>query len=198
MFSEAYPVFPDHCPPPWFRCLIIFFLTTTTHFSMCNSKIKMVTPTKSKHYHKAAPGRQQQAKTPLKSGGSRNRTTPSPPTSVDLSFKTPQKPYHSMPRAELMQQQRCKSEPKTSRGRSVTPPTFSSSSPLTFAGPKCLEPPTPTSLPRPPTTWTRSDLYSCPARQALSFDDLVEIPKRVETIDDPLSQQLKMLLKVQA
>ena len=101
--------------------------------------------------------RQQQVKTPLKSGGSRNRTTPSPPTSVDLSFKTPQKPFHSMPRAELVQQQqRCKSEPKTSRGRSVTPPTLSSSSPLTFAGPKCLEPPTPTSLPRPPTTWTRS------------------------------------------
>ena len=58
-----------------------------------------------------------------------------------------------------IQQQRCKSEPKTSRGRSVTPPTLSSSSPLTFAGPKCLEPPTPTSLPRPPTTWTRSDLH---------------------------------------
>jgi len=167
---------------------------------MCNSKIKMVTPTKSKVYHKAGPGRQQLVKTPLKSGGSRNRATPSPPTSLmDFSFKTPQKPFHSMPgRADLMQQQRCKSEPKTSRGRSVTPPTLSSSSPLTFAGPKCLEPPTPTSLPRPPTTWTRSDLYSCPAaRQALSFDDLVEKPKRVETFDDHLSQQLKMLLKVQ-
>jgi len=170
---------------------------------MCNSKIKMVTPTKSKVYHKAGPGRQQQVKTPQKYGGSRNRATPSPSsTSVDLSFKTPQKPFHSnMPgRAEHLQQQRCKSEPKTSRGRSVTPPTLSSSSPLTFAGPKCLEPPVPTSLPRPPTTWTRSDLYSCPtARQALSFDDLIEKPKKVEsTFDDQLSQQLKMLLKVQA
>jgi len=64
----------------------------------------MVTPTKSKVYHKAGPGRQQQVKTPLKSGGSRNRATPSPPTSVDLSFKTPQKPFHSMPgRAEYLQ-----------------------------------------------------------------------------------------------
>ena len=40
---------------------------------------------------------------------------------------------------------------------------------------------------------------SCPAaRQALSFNDLVEKPKKVETFDDHLSQQLKMLLKVQA
>jgi len=167
---------------------------------MCNSKIKMVTPNKSKHYNKAGPGRQQ-AKTPSKFGGghSRSKTPPSSMTnSTDLSFKTPQNSYFSKPRAEIIQQQRCKSEPK--RGRSITPVTPSSSSPLTFAGPKCLEPPTPTSLPRPPTTWTRSDMICTAAapsaRQALSFDDLVGKPA-FETID-PLSQQLKMLLKVQA
>jgi len=163
----------------------------------------MVTPNKSKHYNKAGPGRQQQAKTPSKFGGghSRSKTPPSPPmtNSTDLSFKTPQNSYFSKPRAEIIQQQqRCKSEPK--RGRSITPVTPSSSSPLTFAGPKCLEPPTPTSLPRPPTTWTRSDMICTAAapsaRQALSFDDLVGKPA-FETID-PLSQQLKMLLKVQA
>jgi hypothetical protein len=37
------------------------------------------------------------AKTPQKSGGSRHRSTPSPPhqTSMDLSFKTPQNPSKS-------------------------------------------------------------------------------------------------------
>lgn len=192
---------------PWFRCIIIFFLTITTQFSMCNSQIKMVTPTKSKHYNKAGqPGRHQMVKTPQKpAGGSRHRTTPSPSnTSMDLSFKTPQNPSKS--RVEHLQQQRCKSEPKaimTGRGRSVTPPSLSSSPGPHFAMAKGIEPPTPTSLPRPPTNWTRSEQKRSPARQALSFDDLVMKPKPCipETIEDSvldMSQQLRLLLKVAA
>jgi hypothetical protein len=59
----------------------------------------------------------------------------------------------------------------------------------------------PTSLPRPPTTWTtcsfkqQADMTKFyPAKQTLSFEDLVQS----QTDLDPLSQQLKMLLKVQA
>ena len=104
--------------------------------------------------------RHQMVKTPQKpAGGSRHRTTPSPSnTSMDLSFKTPQNPSKS--RVEHLQQQRCKSEPKaimTGRGRSVTPPSLSSSPGPHFAMAKGIEPPTPTSLPRPPTNWTRSE-----------------------------------------
>lgn len=67
------------------------------------------------------------------------------------------------------------------------------SSPITYAGPKCLEPPTPTSLPRPPTNWTT--IKSDKARQALSFEDF-DMKQTIE--NETLSQQLKMLLKVQA
>lgn len=174
---------------------------------MCNSKIKMVTPNQTKHYNKAGQqpnGRHPMAKTPQKSGGSRHRLTPSPPHQnlMDLSFKTPQNPSKSRTVELMQQQQRCKSEPKAtiSRGRSVTPPSLSyCSSPPIFAGPKCLEPPTPTSLPRPPTTWTSSEIIGCSARQALSFDDLVQKPKTCrETINDPMSRQLMLMLKVQA
>jgi hypothetical protein len=57
----------------------------------------------------------------------------------------------------------------------------------------------PTSLPRPPTTWTahgskQASTMFFPAKQTLSFEDLVQS----QTDLDPLSQQLKMLLKVQA
>ena len=78
---------------------------------------------------------------------------------------------------------------------------FYRTSPNSFAGPKCLEPPMPTSLPRPPTTWTTSnnsfkkpEKRFYPVTQTLSFEDLVQS----QTDLDPLSQQLKMLLKVQA
>merc|ERR1712037_796603 len=114
---------------------------------MCNSRIKMVTPTKSKHYNKAGQqpnGRHPMAKTPQKSGGSRYHSTPSPPhkTSMDLSFKTPQNPSKSRTVELMQQQQRCKSEPKAlSRGRSVTPPSLSHcSSPPIFAGPSVRMP----------------------------------------------------------
>lgn len=173
---------------------------------MCNSRIKMVTPTKSKHYNKAGQqpnGRHPMAKTPQKSGGSRHHSTPSPPnkTSMDLSFKTPQNPSKSRTVELMQQQQRCKSEPKAlSRGRSVTPPSLSyCSSPPIFAGPKCQDAPAPTSLPRPPTTWTSSEKIGRSARQALSFDDLVQKPKTCrETIDDPVSRHIMSMLGVQA
>ena len=42
-------------------------------------------------------------------------------------------------------------------------------------------------------------IYSRSARQALSFDDLVQKPKTCrETIDDPVSRHLMVMLKVQA
>jgi hypothetical protein len=166
---------------------------------MCNTKLAsniMVTPnTKSRQnqYYKQgpAPG-QRHAKTPPRNG--QRKTTPSPTSDC---FKTPQNN-----KAQIM---RCASEPlnraaKSSR-RSVTPTkpqALLSYSPLTFAGPKCLEPPTPTSLPRPPTTWTKINqpaIMNCSsARQALTFDDLINHESNM----NDMSQQLKMLLKVQA
>jgi hypothetical protein len=56
----------------------------------------------------------------------------------------------------------------------------------------------PTSLPRPPTTWTKKNSeqkFSGNAKLTLSFEDLVYSH---QTDLDPLSQQLKLLLKVQA
>lgn len=153
---------------------------------MCNNRIKMVTPTKSNKFYSQAAAKKNGGyfgggnKTPHK-----YRKTPSP-TSDYNCFKTPPK---QQPKADLT---RCASEPmrqKTQR-RSVTPVT--SGSPLNFAGPKCLEPPKPISLPRPPTTWTRTQSS---ARQALSFEDDLDDKG---TYNDSLSQQLKMLLKVQA
>ena len=111
---------------------------------------------------------------------STRKTTPSP---QEFQFKTPQKQYNS----------KCyfySEPPKNSKTRRSVTPKNCSTSPLNFAGPKCLEPPTPCSLPKPPTTWTRpADL---PARQSLSFEDLM-----ITANENDLSQQLKMLLKVQ-
>lgn len=85
-------------------------------------------------------------------------------------------------------------------------------SPKNFASSKCYDPPTPTSLPKPPTSWVPSNgngalLFGSPmpvfpsapkkvvsARQSLNFDDLQEVRRE----GDDLSQQLKLLLNVQA
>merc|ERR1712141_852931 len=113
------------------------------------------------------------------------KTTPSPPNAEFCQFKTPQKQYQSYPKSYFY------SEPPRivkNHRRSVTPKNLSTS-PLNFAGPKCLEPPTPCSLPKPPTTWTRpEDMPN--ARQTLSFEDLVKLD---ETNPQDLSQQLKMM-----
>jgi len=164
---------------------------------MCKNQNKnnMVTPTKAKQHYK------NKAKTPPRGyqGNGHRKNTPSPHF-ADQSFKSP----CTVNKPEVT---RCASEPQKMKRRSVTPQA-PSSSPSIFAGPKCLEPPTPLSLPKPPTTWTRTEF--CPARQALSFEDLViSDPKidcssrfaldtgKTEQFNDPLSQQLKMLLKVQ-
>jgi len=176
---------------------------------MCNTRINtMVTPTKSKQpFVKDSR---------VKNGG--RKTPKSPPNTATQSafptshygFKTP---MNNKPKAEVM---RCASEPISKRGpsssnagagmnhrRSITPKN-NSPSPLNFAGPKCLEPPTPTSLPRPPTAWTsEKDCKSYKnARQALSFEDLLlpQKPLIQEVIqhDENLSNHLKLLLKVQA
>jgi hypothetical protein len=116
------------------------------------------------------------------------KTTPSPNFEF-CQFKTPQK--STSQKCYFYSEPRIVKNHSNSR-RSVTPKNLSSS-PLNFAGPKCLEPPTPCSLPKPPTTWTRPE--DLPARQALSFEDLVKTDNYNEGQD--LSQQLKMLLKVQ-
>ena len=119
------------------------------------------------------------------------KTTPSPNEEF-CQFKTPQKQYQNFPK--FYSEPRIVKKDLSSSRRSVTPKNLSSSSPLNFAGPKCLEPPTPCSLPKPPTTWTRPE--DMPARQALSFEDLVKVDHD-DLSHDNLSQQLKMLLKVQ-
>jgi len=161
-----------------------------------NQTNTMVTPTKSNKFpgqkksHGSYGGVIGGNKTPHK-----QRKTPSPTSSDYYSnncFKTPQnKPL----KADLS---RCASEPMRMSRRSVTPVHSSTGgSPLNFAGPKCLEPPTPMSLPRPPTTWTRPPAQpELPtARIALSFEDDLD---GKGTFEESLSQQLKMLLKVQA
>ena len=121
------------------------------------------------------------------------KTTPSP--NEFCQFKTPQKQYQASQKCYFYSEPRIVKNQSQSSRRSVTPKNLSSSSPLNFAGPKCLEPPTPCSLPKPPTTWTRPE--DLPARQALSFEDLVIAEKTDFNSQDNLSQQLKMLLKVQ-
>jgi hypothetical protein len=160
----------------------------------------MVTPTKTRQqqyyptYNNSTQKtpRSTKAGTPPKSG---RKNTPSPNTPSEI-FKTPKGKVHMM---------RCASEPVHIRSgvnlgqnrRSVTPTNKSSTSPLNFAGPKCLEPPTPKSLPRPPTTWTRPGNAES-ARQSLNFEDFCPEPKVSNTIIDPLSAQLMVMLKVNA
>lgn len=156
---------------------------------MCNSRIRnMVTPTKSKqYYHRQGKSTHSPMTSPPRGGHYNRKCTPSPTSD---GFKTPQNPKVN-PKTLAT---RCASEPvKAKKKLANTPRT----SPNSFAGPKCLEPPMPTSLPRPPTTWTarKPETKFYPAKQTLSFEDLVQS----QTTDlDPLSQQLKMLLKVQA
>ena len=127
------------------------------------------------------------------------KSTPSPTSD---GFKTPQNPRFSPGSNPKTLASRCASEPIKSKKKQpqqqqqaqVTHRT----SPLTFAGAKCLDPPTASSLPRPPTTWTKQE-STFSAKQVLSFEDLVQTQKNSQNPDlDPLSQQLKMLLKVQA
>lgn len=65
------------------------------------------------------------------------------------------------------------------------------SSPSCFAGSKCFEPPTPESLPKPPSNWTPlKDTNTHHVRKALNFDE--------QDLQDEGIKQLKLLLKVQA
>jgi hypothetical protein len=60
-------------------------------------------------------------------------------------------------------------------------------SPRAFAGSKCYEPPTPQSLPKPPSTWM----------QMASSSPAVTIQSSTPAVaDDPISQHLRLLLKV--
>lgn len=84
------------------------------------------------------------------------------------------------------------------------------SSPQCFAGSKCFEPPTPNSLPKPPSDWTP---FQFPNKQrlfgnavALTFDDLAEtnpdeyldnhFPPVSSTTARDVSQELKLILQV--
>ena len=157
--------------------------------------------------------------TPHRGGHYNRKCTPSPTSD---GFKTPQNPKAN-PKTLAT---RCASEPVKAKKKLANTPRYGKylffswnqfhkialtksavclhfyrTSPNSFAGPKCLEPPMPTSLPRPPTTWTTSnnsfkqpEKRFYPVTQTLSFEDLVQS----QTDLDPLSQQLRMLLKVQA
>jgi len=68
-----------------------------------------------------------------------------------------------------------------------------------FAGSKCFEPPTPDSLPKPPTSWTPTK----PAKKQLNFDctsDVMMPMSSPSTADaaEAANQHLRMLLNVQA
>jgi len=167
---------------------------------MCKSRFNdntiMVTPTKSKQYYQQRPqGKHSHSPmtTPPRNGHYR-KNTPSPTSD---GFKTPQNPRTQGSNPKILAS-RCVSEPLKSKKKPVGPQVTHRTSPLNFAGAKCLEPPTPTSLPRPPTTWVKDD-KSFSAKQALSFEDLVVVKNQngVHQDLDPLSQQLRMLLKVQ-
>jgi len=83
--------------------------------------------------------------------------------------------------------------PKQKAGPQTPPPAppslSGSSSPSRgspcFAGSKCFEPPTPDSLPKPPTSWTPTK----PAKKQLFLNS---------TDEESANQHLKMLLNVQA
>lgn len=85
------------------------------------------------------------------------------------------------------------------------------SSPQGFAGSKCFEPPTPNSLPKPPSDWTP---FQIPSKQilfgnvgsTLTFDDMAEANAdsyldnhfMVSSTARDVSQELKLILKVSA
>lgn len=98
---------------------------------------------------------------------------------------------------------------KPTSGTPTTSRYSSSPSPVTYAGSKCYEPPTPASLPKPPTAWVGKSKPS-------PFQDLVSnmiqrenegsgesrknspAKSEVAAASDPVSQHLKFLLNVQA
>lgn len=82
------------------------------------------------------------------------------------------------------------------------------SSPQGFAGSKCFEPPTPNSLPKPPSDWTP---FQIPSKQILfgnvgnlTFDDMAEANSYldnhflVSSTARDVSQELKLILNVSA
>lgn len=85
------------------------------------------------------------------------------------------------------------------------------SSPQCFAGSKCFEPPTPNSLPKPPSDWTpflisnTQNIFS-KAGQSLTFDDMAVIHAdsaldnhiSVSSAARDVSQELKLILNVHA
>lgn len=98
--------------------------------------------------------------------------------------------------------------PKTPVSAAVAAPTCPSpsrSSPSMYASAKCYQPPTPQSLPKPPTNWVPSDGA---AKGSSPFQKLVsQMQAQRERQDDSrdaaaqaeqVNQHLRMLLKVQA
>lgn len=107
---------------------------------------------------------------------------------------------------------RCHSSPMSMPARQTSSPQGRGSgygSPLrygspqlssSFAGSKCFEPPTPSSLPKPPTDWfasTVSDGHRC--TEIRRFDvDYEEVKLSTFDLDADICTQLKFLLKVAA
>jgi len=125
----------------------------------------MVTPTKVKSHHQS---RQQQPHHHRGKGW-----TPPPPA------KQHQQPKHG----HLSPQPYNNSNYSSQHSGASTP---SRGSPC-FAGSKCFEPPTPDSLPKPPTSWTPTK----PAKKQLNFGGS-------KSDAEAANQHLRMLLNVQA
>jgi len=148
------------------------------------SRSIMVTPTKVKsHHHQSRP--QQQPHHHRGKGW-----TPPPPSNKQQQQQQPGQKhgYRHSPQPY--------SNYNSSQSGASTP---NRGSPC-FAGSKCFEPPTPDSLPKPPTSWTPTK----PAKKQLNFDcnsDDVIVPMTPPTTADAAeaaNQHLRMLLNVQA
>jgi hypothetical protein len=132
--------------------------------------------------------------TPLsKSSGKQNvkraNSSPSvqiqPPTQQQLQFRTPNN-KQAVQRTTPPQQRRTPQQQQQSRD-SQTP------SPRCYAGSKCYEPPTPNSLPKPPNAWMGATSGPMPL-----FNMPQTPPSAIAApYNDPLSQHLMLLLKVQ-
>jgi len=154
------------------------------------SRTIMVTPTKVKshHHHHQSRSHQQQPHHHRGKGW-----TPPPPSNNKQQQHQPQRPqgYRHSPQPSYS------SYNSSSQSGASTP---NRGSPC-FAGSKCFEPPTPDSLPKPPTSWTPTK----PAKKQLNFDcttsDVIMPPMTSPSTADAAeaaNQHLRMLLNVQA
>jgi len=161
--------------------------TRTPPQRLGNSKSYSATPSQSPRVNKSgqfskSPSPKQQGKSPR--GYHQAPTTPTPKKmSVARSHSSPM----TMPA-------RSTSSPQHGRGSGHgSPNRFGSPQPSSsFAGSKCFEPPTPSSLPKPPTDWFAAAARA--ANERCSEEKLFS----PSLASEDLCTQLKFLLKVEA